>query len=147
MLCRIFYIQAIIYCTACPIFIIVIEETRHSVILSRTAKQRGTWTRTTNDSGVDWKTWATWQTALIRPLHMLFTEPVVFYLTIWSSFSLGTVFLFTQSTGQVYAQLYQWPESSQGLVLSALAVGQLVGCLAQLYQDKLHLFSDSSHWL
>ncbi len=72
---------------------------------------------------------------------MLFTEPVVLYLTIWSAFSLGTVFLFTQSVGQVYVELYSWPESSLGLVQSAIAIGQLIGCLTQPLQDRFYFRS------
>ena len=137
---RILYIQAIIYFAVAPIFMIIIKETRHSVILRRIAKSKGIHTPA-DHTAADWKSWATWQAAIIRPVQMLLTEPAVFFPTMWSAFSLGTIFLFTQSIGQVYSQLYGWSESSQGLVLSAIAVGQVLGCLVQLFQDDLYFKS------
>ncbi|APA11325.1 hypothetical protein sscle_07g060950 [Sclerotinia sclerotiorum 1980 UF-70] len=40
-----------------------------------------------------------------RPLYVLFTESVIFIATLWAAFSLGTIYLFTQSVEQVYSHV------------------------------------------
>ena len=133
------YIQVIICFAAAPLFLFFIEETRHSVLLNRQVEREDTRRHSQTPSRL--ASWSTWKVTLIRPLHMFFTEPVVFCLTLWSAFSLGTVFIFTQSIGQVYGEAYQWSESSQGLVMSAVAIGQFAGYLLEPFQDRLYLQS------
>lgn len=76
--------------------------------------------------------------SVIRPLHMLTTEYVVFAFTLWSAFAFGTVFLFTQSITQVYTTLYAWPPFLTGTVQSAVVIGQTVGLVVSLYQNRLY---------
>jgi len=58
---------------------------------------------------------------------MLCTEFVVFSFTLWSAFSAGLLYLFTQSSGQVYAGLYNWPDYSTGYVQGSIVIGMVVG--------------------
>ncbi|KAF7530633.1 hypothetical protein PCG10_000142 [Penicillium crustosum] len=62
-----------------------------------------------------------------RPLYMLFTEGVVFVATVWAAFSLGTIYLFTQSVEQVYKELYGWDSVQCGYIQIAIVVGELLG--------------------
>ncbi|KAJ5507793.1 hypothetical protein N7527_009936 [Penicillium freii] len=62
-----------------------------------------------------------------RPLYMLCTEGVVFVATVWAAFSLGTIYLFTQSVEQVYRELYGWDPIQCGYVQVAIVVGELLG--------------------
>lgn len=75
---------------------------------------------------------------LIRPSRMLCTEAVVFFFGMWSAFCIGTAFMFTQSIAQVYSGLYGWTFYETGLVQSALVVGELIGVIASLGQDRLY---------
>lgn len=63
-----------------------------------------------------------------RPLTMLLTEWVVFILTIWSAFIIGTVYMFTQSTEAVFVSLYGWNASQAGYVQIAVVIGECIGC-------------------
>lgn len=76
-----------------------------------------------------------------RPAYLLFTEPVLFASTLWSAFSFGTVFLFTQSVEQVFSALYGWKEYSTGYVQGAVVIGELLGFFATLYGSHLYLKS------
>jgi MFS family permease len=58
---------------------------------------------------------------------MFFTESVVFVATIWAAFSLGTIYLFTQSVEEVYRQLYGWNAVQAGYVQSAIVIGEILG--------------------
>ncbi|KOS44939.1 hypothetical protein ACN38_g4133 [Penicillium nordicum] len=62
-----------------------------------------------------------------RPLYMLCTEGVVFVATVWAAFSLGTIYLFTQSVEQVYRELYGWNAVQCGYIQVAIVVGELLG--------------------
>lgn len=76
-----------------------------------------------------------------RPLWMLFTEPVLFTFTLWSSFMMGTVFLFTQSVEQVFSTLYGWSAAQAGYVQSAVVVGEILGFSAVLVNARLYFAS------
>jgi MFS family permease len=72
-----------------------------------------------------------------RPIHMFLTESVVFVATIWAAFSLGTVYLFTESVGQVYGQLYGWNAVHAGYVQIAIVIGEILGTSLSL---------STNHW-
>lgn len=140
----IFYIQLIFYGALFPIFIVMIKETRGSVILRRRAK------RMRKDTGKPIYTEDELNTQPLyqklaksssRPLYLLVTEPVLFATTLWSAFSFGTVFLFTQSVEQVFAETYGWQSYSTGYVQGAVVVGEVLGWLGTFYAAKLWLRS------
>ncbi|KAF2849098.1 MFS multidrug transporter-like protein [Plenodomus tracheiphilus IPT5] len=78
---------------------------------------------------------------LIRPTHMLCTEGVVLAFGLWSAFCIGIAFMFTQSIVQVYTELYGWTFFGTGLVQSAIVIGELIGLVASLFQDKIYFAS------
>lgn len=69
---------------------------------------------------------------------MLCTEPVVFFLTLWSAFSFGLVFISTQSVEQVYSANYEFSGSATGLAQTAIFVGEIIGLLACLPQNEYY---------
>ncbi|KAJ8069425.1 hypothetical protein OCU04_003079 [Sclerotinia nivalis] len=91
-----------------PLFIFCLPESRGSAILLAKAKQLR------KDGKEAYTAEELHKTpihqilikSIQRPLYMLFTESVVFIATLWAAFSLGTIYLFAQSVGQVYSQLY-----------------------------------------
>jgi hypothetical protein len=62
--------------------------------------------------------------------------------TIWSGFSLGTVFLFTQSVEQVYRQ-YGWKSWDISYIQLAVAIGEALGWVLTLFGTRLYLKSAS----
>lgn len=142
----IFYIQIIIYVALFPIFWFTVQETRGTVILRRRAKQlRNTtgekiYTETELNAPPLYNRLAR---SAVRPIMLLFTEPVLFASTLWSAFSFGTVFLFTQSVAQVFSTLYEWEEYSISYVQGAVVIGEGLGWIATLYGTHLYLKSAS----
>lgn len=61
--------------------------------------------------------------------------------TLWSAFAFGTVFSFTQSVEQVFAQTYGWQSYSCGYVQGAVVIGEVVGWAANLFGIRLYLQS------
>jgi MFS family permease len=78
---------------------------------------------------------------LVRPTRLLCTESVVLSFGLWSAFCIGIAFMFTQSIVQVYSELYGWSYFGTGLVQSAVVIGELLGLVASLLQDRLYFRS------
>lgn len=72
---------------------------------------------------------------------MLFTEGAVLSFGLWSAFCIGIAFMFTQSIVQAYSELYGWSFFRTGLFQSAIIIGELLGLIASLFQDRLYLSS------
>ena len=124
------YIELIWTGAFLPIFIIGLPESRGSVILLIKAK------RLRHEGKKAYTAEELEHTPLYqvivksvqRPLYMLCTEPVVFVATLWAAFSLGTIYLFTQSVEQVYGELYGWDAVQAGYVQVAIVIGEILGC-------------------
>jgi len=74
-------------------------------------------------------------------LYLKVTEPVLIACTLWSSFSFGTVYVFTQSTEQVFTALYGWESWYVGYLQMAVVVGQILGWFATFYGTNVYLKS------
>lgn len=123
------YIELIWTAVFFPIFFIGLPESRGSVILLAKAKRmrhegKKAYTAEELDptplSQVVIK-------SVQRPLYMFCTESVVFVAALWAAFSLGTIYLFTQSVEQVYGEIYGWDAVQAGFVQIAIVIGELFG--------------------
>lgn len=134
----------IIYGTLFPAFIYLIAETRGSVILRRRAVRLRKETSRPIYSASELDKQPLHHKLLksaSRPLYLLCTEPVLLASTLWSAFSFGTVFLFTQSAAQVFRSLYGWEDHSTSYILGAVVIGEILGWFPTLYSSRLYLRS------
>ena len=118
----IFYIELIIYGSLLPCLLVIMRDTRPR---SESSKSHNV-----KDLG------SIFNETVLRSARMLLTDPTIFTFTLWSSFCFGTVFLFTQSVIQVFDTLYSWDESSAGIVQIAVVIGEVLGYLACLFQNR-----------
>ena len=134
----------IVYTFFFPLFFLLLRETRGTVILRRRAahlrKTTGQAIYTQHELDSPPITQRLLK-SMTRPAYLLFTEPVLFASTLWSAFSFGTVFLFTQSTEQVFAGLYGWSSYSTGYVQLAIVIGEILGWGAAMYSSRVYLRS------
>lgn len=72
-----------------------------------------------------------------RAIRMLLCEPLITACTAWTSFSLGTIYLFTQSTEQVF-QVYSFTPTQSGFVQSAIVIGELCALPALFLANHLY---------
>jgi Major Facilitator Superfamily len=144
----IFYIQLIVYGASLPLVLIFIRETRGPVILLKRGKEkqpiRHRNVRSTSHNLIDILNAlkAFLYSNIVRPAQLLCTEPVVFFFTLLSALSYGIVFISTQSVTQVYPTLYRWQEYQAGLVQASIAIGEIFGFIACLYQN--HIFAQAA---
>jgi MFS family permease len=132
------HIEAIWTAALFPVFIISLPESSGSVILLAKARQlrrEGKKAYTAEELNHT-PLYKVIIKSVQRPVYMLYTESVVFVATLWSSFSLGTIYLFTQSVEQVYAELYGWDPVQAGYVQIAIVIGEILGCALCVYSDR-----------
>jgi MFS family permease len=140
----IFYAQLIIYGALFPFFYFTVHETRGNVILASRARQlrKKTGQQIYTPSQIANRSiLRNLGAAAYRPLYLQFTEPVLMASTLWSAFSFGTVYLFTQSVEQVYSAIHSFDSITCGYVQISIVVGEVLGFFASLYGTRLYFQS------
>lgn len=131
------YIELIFTAAVYPVLCFGFHETRGSVILRAKARRLNFQERPNKRMPLH----QTVLKSVQRPLHMVFTEAVVFVASIWAAFSLGTIYLFTQSVEQVYVELYDFDAVQAGYVQLAIVIGEVLGTGFSLYSNRWYFAS------
>ncbi|KAI0437438.1 MFS general substrate transporter [Xylaria telfairii] len=83
---------------------------------------------------------------ILRPLHMMFTEPIVGCLCLYLAFIFGVLFNFFGAFFYIFGTVYHFTLEQSGLVFLAIAFGCVVGaaniklCDAIFYQRQVRRF-------
>lgn len=139
----IFYMQLIYYLIMFPFYAVILKETRSEAILARNARRlrkQGTPCFTPAQLGR-----ITHRKKIIRStsrsVRMLFTELVVVAIALWSAFTLGTIYLFTQSGEQIFVTLYDWTAIQAGYVQATIVIGGILSWFMVIMNDYIHFRS------
>ncbi|KAL4882842.1 major facilitator superfamily domain-containing protein [Aspergillus karnatakaensis] len=139
------YVQLIWFAALFPIYYLFFRESRGSAIL---AKQSRANNKKPNGSLTSEPTTLTPSlslqkiyTSAKRPVLLFCTEPVLFVSTLWSAFTVGTLFLFTQSTELVFMDLYSWPVTTACFAQAAIVLGECLGWSLTFLSRKLYFAS------
>ncbi|KAI1615831.1 MFS transporter [Exophiala viscosa] len=161
----VFWIQAITSGILVSMVTLLFKETRGTVILSRKAKLLNKWYEQLEAAGalgmefesgdpekpgkkscrIRWRVQADEERAsigrmiavsLYRPIHMLFTEPVVFFFSLWIAFSWGVLYLQFGAIPLVFETNHGFTLEQTGAVFSAVCVGGLISVVLSIYQEK-----------
>lgn len=76
---------------------------------------------------------------LARPVRLLFTEPIVFLLTLYMSFIYGLAYALLQAYPVVFGEVYGMPAGVNGLPFIALIIGLILGTLFVLSLQKSYI--------
>ena len=74
--------------------------------------------------------------SLTRPAYLLFTEPVVVTFAAWISFSWAVLYLQFGAIPLVYRTVYDFTLEQTGLVFTAVCIGAMISTALSIYQDK-----------
>lgn len=74
--------------------------------------------------------------SLTTPFHLLFTEPVVFFFSLWAAFAWGVLYMSFEDIPLVFAAR-GFSLEQVGAVYAAVVVGSILGTLLSIYQEKL----------
>jgi MFS family permease len=72
-----------------------------------------------------------------RPFYLLFTEPVVFFFSLWCAFAWAILYLTFGSVPLVLQTVYGMDTEQSGYVFVAMIVGSLLATITGIWQDKL----------
>ncbi|KAK1700868.1 putative bicyclomycin resistance protein [Colletotrichum godetiae] len=127
------------------IWLFLSGESYHPTLLRRRRKQLGlVEPRSTTTLQ---KSWQFLTVGLLRPLHMLFTEPIVAILSLYVACMFGTLFMFFGAFFYVFDKTHGYTLTQTGLVFLAIAFGCVLGCITMvlcdhhLYQPRARRFS------
>lgn len=131
---RVFWFQLIVNGATIPFVYFGIKESRGSVL-------RPTYYPEKKGDSDQPSALTTLKDTVARAAILLTTEPTVTSFTTWSAFSFGLVFISTQSVPVVMSDIYGWQIYSGGLVQVAIAIGEIIGTLAFLFQNRIYVRS------
>jgi multidrug resistance protein len=158
----VFYLQIITSGTMVALVTVFFKETRGSILVSRKAKRLNAWYEQLEEAGcsgmevigedghphcqrIRWKVKSDEERAslgkmiavsLYRPIHLLFTEPVVFWFSLWISFSWAVLYLQFGAIPLVYETNHGFSLQETGAVFAAVCVGGIISTPLSIYQEK-----------
>jgi multidrug resistance protein len=74
--------------------------------------------------------------SLTTPFHLLFTEPVVFFFSLWAAFAWGVLYMSFDDIPLVFAA-HGFTTEQIGAVYAAVTVGSILGAVLSIYQEKV----------
>ncbi|CAD0047344.1 unnamed protein product [Aureobasidium pullulans] len=160
----IFYLQVITCGTVQILVILFFKETRGSVLLSKKAKCLNKYydeleaagfvgvdmphdsnpSKTTTQR-IRWKVKSDEERAsllqmikisLFRPFHLLFTEPVVFFFSLWVAFSWAILYLTFSAIPVIFTASHNFNLYENGSVFSAISVASIISTIISILGDK-----------
>jgi len=161
----IFYLQVITCGAMMVVLVLFFRETRGSVLLSRKGKRLNRWMEQLESEGyygmmmavdetgvktapqrIRWKVKSDEEResimrmigiSLYRPFHLLFTEPVVFFFSLWISFSWAVLYLTFSAIPVVFTASHNFNLEQNGAVFTAISVAGIISTIISISQEKL----------
>ncbi|KAI0002349.1 MFS general substrate transporter [Xylariaceae sp. FL0662B] len=75
--------------------------------------------------------------SLFRPFHLLFTESIVFFFSLWVSFAWAVLYLTFGSIPLVFRRQYGFNTEQCGFVFVAMIVGSIIATIVGVYQEEM----------
>ncbi|KAI4287794.1 MAG: hypothetical protein L6R35_002949 [Caloplaca aegaea] len=159
----VFYIQVMTSGFLIVLVTVFLKETRGSVLLSKRARLLNDWYEAREQDGlvgfeiseendpqvkiqrIRWKVKADEERETLakmiaisvgRPFHLLTTEPVVFFFSLWISFSFAVLYLMFSSVPLVFGTNHGFNVEQNGAVFASMCVGALLSTVLSIYQEK-----------
>ena len=160
-----FYLQLITDGTMMLIIVVFFKETRGSVLLSRKAKALNKWYDQLEQAGcygvimpseageqktvlqrIRWKVKSDEERAsvatmirisLYRPFHMLATESVVFWFSLWVSMAWAILYLMFTAVPLSFETNHNFNLQQAEGVFAATCIGALLSCVISVYQERI----------
>ncbi len=130
--------------------IIFTEESYKKIILRRRAKKLNIEGPPKDDLSAAQFVQHFLRTQLIRPVHMLFTEPIVSLVCLYNGFLFGLIYLFVIASPWVYETYYDFGITGQSLSFLGLTIGAVIAPIPlivldhYIYQPRLKRFQQHS---
>jgi hypothetical protein len=124
------------------VIVIFLPETRGNVILRRRVKRLRAETGDVSLIAVGDESRKSvielMKISTTRPLMLLFTEHIVFWFSLWVSFTWGILYLFLNTVSQVFRQSHDFTTLQVGLAFLGMIMGGILGFATSPIQDYLY---------
>ena len=160
-----FWIQVIMDGVLMAIVAVCFKETRGSVLLSRKAKALNKWYEQREAAGyygfqmpsaddpeklvsqrIRWKVKSDEEreslakmitVSCTRPFHLLITEPVVFFFSLWVSFAWAVLYLTFAAIPLVFSTTHGFNIQQSGYIFSSISIASVIFAVICIYQEKI----------
>lgn len=87
--------------------------------------------------------------SVCRPIHLLFTEPIVFFFSLWVSFSWAVLYATFAAIPLVFRESYGFDVEQCGAVFASMCAASIISTILSILQDRWlrrYLARTSSSW-
>lgn len=117
------------------LFTLTTRESYHSIIKRKIAVERGEDVAPMPPLGKRIRVFL--QTGLVRPVHMLLTEPITGFLALYVSVVFGVLFSLFAGLSYTFVGVYHFTVEQAGLVFLSVAIGCFIGLATILLCDRI----------
>ncbi|KAM0429217.1 hypothetical protein ACHAPT_006431 [Fusarium lateritium] len=134
---------AIIATVALYVPVLFTKETYKKVVLRRRAIRMGLGDTSSQQTSVARTVRHFFTVLILRPLHMLFTEPIVTLVCLYNGFSFGLLYTFVTSVPWIFGRYYDFNGTAGSLSYLGVTLGTVMACApfllidASFYQTRL----------
>lgn len=117
--------------------VLFIRESYKKTILQRRAKSLNIQGPPSSQRGLVDATKYFLTTTIIRPIHMLFNEPIVALVCTYSAFQFGLMYTFVVASPYIFATVYHFNVQAQSLSFLGFMTGTILGPFPLILIDQL----------
>ncbi|GAB7347879.1 hypothetical protein MBLNU459_g5405t1 [Dothideomycetes sp. NU459] len=122
-------------CVAVYTFSLGLDESYKKIILKRRAKRLGVAPPPAARSGLAEAKFV-FKFVVLRPIHMLFTEPIVLVISIYNAFVFAVLFSFFAAFPIVFEGIYAFNPGESGLVFLAVGIGVVLAVFTGIFANR-----------
>lgn len=78
------------------------------------------------------------QASLYLPFYLLFTEPVVFFFSLWMAFAWAILWIMYGALPDMYQTVYGFDQQQQGATFASVIIGAIVSAVLSIVYEKYH---------
>lgn len=137
---------AIIITVVLYIPVLFTKETYKKVVLRRRARRMGLADTGSQQTSASKTIRYFFNVLILRPIHMLFTEPIVTLVSLYNGFIFGLLYTFVIAVPWIFQHYYGFGETSVSLSYLGVMLGTLIACVPFVLIDFFFYQKRLSQW-
>lgn len=78
------------------------------------------------------------QASLYLPFYLLFTEPVVFFFSLWMAFAWAILWIMYGALPDMYQNVYGFNQQQQGATFASVIIGAILAAILSIAYERFH---------
>lgn len=134
------YLTGLIGALATICVVLILSETHHGIILARKAetlrRRTGNWGISAPHEEVSLSLKEIVEKNITRPIVMLFTEPILFLISLYNAFIYGLLYLFLTAVPLIFQGEYKFSPGIGELPYLSMLIGIFIGGVTGIFMEK-----------